>query len=431
MEQCIGIIADDLTGANDSGVQLIEKGINTSVLFDIPNSQKNLDSGIVIDTNSRALTQEEAALITEKAGRFLKEAGYSYVYKKMDSTLRGHIGTELQALYHVFKPEFVFIAPAFPQVGRTTRDGVHFVNGVEIAKTEISQDPNHPVTESFIPAMLEKEIGQPVGLLKKEDIEADLPGFKRKINEFKGNNINYIVCDAEVQEDLQKAAQKMAAVTKDVIWAGSAGLALEVPEVLVITQDKVERAFPASGQVMTVCGSLSEITQNQVGFAIGQPNVKAVELDTMKVFGNDWKMYSQDVIANVLEGFDEGKDVVLYVPSNREIREKVKHVGEKLSLTSYEIGKRISDAIGEAVAEISAKNKELTGLVLTGGDTAKAASYHLGGIGFSLIKQVEAGIPLGALIGSDVEYTVVTKAGAFGKENSIYQAMQELKGVQK
>lgn len=431
MEQCIGIIADDLTGANDSGVQLIEKGINTSVLFDIPSSQKNLDSGIVIDTNSRALTQEEAAFNTEKAGRFLKEAAYPYVYKKMDSTLRGHIGTELQAMYHVFKPEFVFIAPAFPQVGRTTRHGIHFVNGVEIAKTEISQDPSHPVTESFIPAMLEKEIGQPVGLLKKEDIKADLSVFKRKLNEFKGNNINYIVCDAEVQEDLQEAAQKMAAVTKDVIWAGSAGLALEVPEVLGITQEKEERSFPASGQVMTVCGSLSEITQNQVGFAISEPNVKAVELDTLKVFGDDWKMDRQDVISDVLEGFNEGKDVVLYVPSNWEIREKVKHVGEQLNLTGYEIGERISGAIGEVVAEIAVKNKELTGLVLTGGDMAKAASSHLGGIGFSLIKQVEAGIPLGTLIGSDVEYTVVTKAGAFGKENSIYQAMQELKGVQK
>ncbi|MDY0393477.1 four-carbon acid sugar kinase family protein [Virgibacillus halophilus] len=33
MERKLGIIADDLTGANDSGVGLAEKGISTSVFF--------------------------------------------------------------------------------------------------------------------------------------------------------------------------------------------------------------------------------------------------------------------------------------------------------------------------------------------------------------------------------------------------------------
>src|SRR5690625_1838782 len=129
MKQLLGIIADDLTGANDSGVQLIEKGINTSVYFDIPKQQDHLDSGIVIDTNSRAISRNEAVAVTKQAGEFLKQAGYVTIYKKMDSTLRGHIGTELQALYETFQPEFVFIAPAFPALGRTTRDGIHYVRG--------------------------------------------------------------------------------------------------------------------------------------------------------------------------------------------------------------------------------------------------------------------------------------------------------------
>lgn len=54
----IGIIADDLTGANDSGVQLTKKGIPTSVLFDIPQASNRLNHGLVIDTNSRALAKK-------------------------------------------------------------------------------------------------------------------------------------------------------------------------------------------------------------------------------------------------------------------------------------------------------------------------------------------------------------------------------------
>lgn len=429
MKQLIGIIADDLTGANDSGVQLTEKGINTSVLFDIPQDQDNLDSGIVIDTNSRALSKEEAAFMTKQAGRFLKQAGYKTIYKKMDSTLRGHIGTELHALHEVFKPEFVFIAPAFPSLGRTTKDGIHYVNGEKIAETEISKDPKHPVTESSIPKILEKEIGQPVGLLKKTDVEANLSVFREKVNNLKQNDINYIVCDAETQEDLQKAAQKMVAVSDKVIWAGSAGLAEVLPEVLGISQKTDERSFSISKCTMTVCGSLSHVTQNQVKYVMRQPKVTAVELDTLQIFADDWKTRSQGYIRDILEGLEKGNDIVLYVPSNQEVRENAKQAGGKLNLTGNQIGERISGAIGEIVATVVETNKDLAGLVLTGGDTAKDTSRHLGGIGFRLIKQVEAGIPLGTLIGADREYIVVTKAGAFGKEESIYNAMQELKGV--
>ncbi len=171
MSRLLGIIADDLTGANDSGVQLTEKGVKTSVLFDIPEHSHNLDSGLVIDTNSRALSNQEARSITKQAALFLKEAGYRYVYKKMDSTLRGHIATELQALSEVFSPEFVIIAPALPAYGRTTKDGVHYVNGIKLSETEAAKDPKHPVRQSYIPSLIEDEIDEAVGLLTTEDIK--------------------------------------------------------------------------------------------------------------------------------------------------------------------------------------------------------------------------------------------------------------------
>ncbi|UTR12765.1 four-carbon acid sugar kinase family protein [Evansella sp. LMS18] len=427
MKQLIGIIADDLTGANDSGVQLTEKGINTSVLFDIPSLGTSLDKGIVIDTNSRALTEEEAVSVTKQASLFLKEAGYRHIYKKMDSTLRGHIGAELQAAARIFEPEFVFIAPAFPSMGRTTKDGIHYVHGVKIAETEISKDPKHPVKDSYIPRIIETDTGKPAGLISKEDLESDSV-FQEKISEFKSKGIVYVVSDAETQEQLQAAAEKMAAVTTNVIWAGSAGLAEVLPEILEISEKSASRELPGSAQVMTVCGSLSQVTQQQVRFAREQENVTSVKLETGEIFGENWNTVREEVEASCLKGLADGGDLVLYVPSNEKVRDEVKRRGRELGLSSGEIGERIAGAIGALTADIAAKSN-VSGLVLTGGDIAKAASRELGGIGFRLIKQVEAGIPLGTIIGTEKEYTAVTKAGAFGKENSIYKAMLELKGV--
>ena len=432
MEKIIGIIADDLTGANDSGVQLTKKGINTSVLFDISVQQEYLDRGIVIDTNSRSLSKKEAASVTREAASFLKASGYKHIYKKIDSTLRGHIGIELQVVNEVFNADFVFIAPAFPALGRTTLEGMHYVNGIRIDETEISKDTKHPVTESFIPTLIETEIQEKVGLLKMSDLDGDPSILQESIRRFKEENITYIVCDAETQEDLQNAARKIAAISNSVIWAGSAGLAEVLPEVLGISKKvSTNRSFSNSAQIMTVCGSLSKVTQKQVKFAEEQIDVKGVLVDTVQIFSYDWQTLREEYIKSCLKGLGEGKDIVLYVPSNEKIRNQVWEKGNELKLSSNQVGELVSSRIGELVAEITKRNNVLSGLVLTGGDIAKDVARNLGGFGIRLVKQIEAGIPLGTLIGSNKEFTIVTKAGAFGKENSIYNAMQELKGVLK
>ncbi|CDQ40976.1 four-carbon acid sugar kinase family protein [Virgibacillus salexigens] len=428
MTRQIGIIADDLTGANDSGVQLAEKGISTSVFFETPTSETTIDRGIVIDTNSRALTRREAVEATKRAAAFIKQARYQQVYKKMDSTLRGHIGAELKAVGDILDPDFIVVAPAYPKLGRTTVNGIHYVKGDKIANTEVSIDPKHPVLESSIPAIIQNEIGEHAEVLTKEMIEASLSDFTLWINRMVEDGIKYIVCDANTQTDLFQAAKKINSLSKDIVWAGSAGLAEVLPEVLEIDQLHDETKKIGLSQVMTVCGSLSQVTQSQIVYAKKQPNIQAVEIDTSAIFNDNWQREQQQYIQQCTNALREEQDVVLFVPSNEEIRREVKQLADQLSLTPNQIGERISSAIGEMVAQIAKRNEQLTGLVLTGGDTAKDTAKHLGGVGINLIKQVEAGIPLGTLIGTDKLYHVVTKAGSFGKLNSIYEAMQVLKG---
>lgn len=146
-------------------------------------------------------------------------------------------------------------------------------------------------------------------------------------------------------------------------------------------------------------------------------------------FSDEWNQARQTYIERCLEGLAIEKDVVLYVPSNEKARTEVKEIGAKLDLTKNGIGERISNGIGEIVEQVALRNRNLTGFVLTGGDTAKDTSRHLGGLGFQLIQEVETGIPLGTLIGPEKDYLVITKAGAFGTETSIHHAMLELKGV--
>jgi len=429
MKNYIAIISDDITGANDSGVQLLESGINTTVLFDIPNKKaKNKNEHIVINTNSRMLTLTKAKRVTKQAGKYLLASGYEIIYKKMDSTLRGYPGTELKVLQQLFNADFVFIAPAYPTMGRTTMNGIHYVNGKRIAKTEFSKDPQHPITESSIVKMIKTEIDEDVGLLTKKDFQ-DRTTFKSKITLFKRNKIKYIVCDSEKQKDLQKLAHYISSLHAKVIWAGSAGLAQELPNVYKSCKKRKGVLQITANRTLTVCGSLSDISKKQVKYAIQQPNIIGIQLDTARIFNNKWQDYKHQILNEVLKHVSKGNDTVLYLPSDQQIRDKVEQIQRKLNLSSYETGKIISRALGNIVTSLVSESNSINGFVLTGGDTAKDIFHSLNGESLQLIREIEPGIPLGILNCNNTKYPVVTKAGAFGNEKSIFNAIRALKGA--
>src|SRR3712207_2217190 len=120
------IIADDLTGAADTGVQLARAGYRAAVAFrgaPVPPAE-DLDA-VALDTDSRAMPAGFAARRVLEATRAVR--GAALVYKKLDSTLRGPLAAELAAALGASGRGRVVVAPAFPAAGRTTVDGVQLV----------------------------------------------------------------------------------------------------------------------------------------------------------------------------------------------------------------------------------------------------------------------------------------------------------------
>ncbi|WP_228282608.1 nucleotide-binding domain containing protein [Rubrobacter tropicus] len=91
---------------------------------------------------------------------------------------------------------------------------------------------------------------------------------------------------------------------------------------------------------------------------------------------------------------------------------------------------RVMKALAGAAAAL-AEEGLFDALVLTGGSTAVAVSRRLGASGIRLAGEVEAGVPVGTLIGPR-PYTVVTKAGGFGSPDTLVGAVESLlKGEQR
>ena len=109
------IIADDFTGALDTGVQFAAHGVSTRVVVD-PNVDFSAHeaSVLVVDTETRHLPANQAYDIVSRLVERARRAGISYIYKKTDSALRGNIGAELSALLDASGQAQLHFLPAFP-----------------------------------------------------------------------------------------------------------------------------------------------------------------------------------------------------------------------------------------------------------------------------------------------------------------------------
>ena len=386
MEERYLIIADDFTGANDTGVQLKRRGYPTEVLF----AGKPVDSqkSIVIDTESRNALPGHAYEIVRHSLEQVDFGQFRYIIKKVDSTMRGNIAQEVKAVDEAFCPELVVFAPALPALGRTTMDGVQCLNGVEICKTELSKDPKNPVMEDNLVKLLGQVYEEPV-LLKY------LPDVRSQSFSLDGGRI--FVCDAESDDDLKRI---IAAVRQDgrrALYVGTAGMADNMMELEKPT-------LPSFG----VVASISSVANEQMHYCerAGYAMVK-VPVEYLK----------------------SGRDTILLTDTayDRELIELSQEVGEKSGMDLTEVGDYVRSLIGRMAKEVL-DSVEVSGVYLTGGDTALGMLMNIGADGSEILAEILVGVPLVRVKGGACEgLKLVTKAGAFGTEDAAAFAMRKIK----
>jgi len=428
----IAIIADDLTGASDSGVQFARKGLQTQVIFDVLQiaNQAHVTEAVVVDTDSRSVAAEIAYANVKEAAQQVKEAGFSYVYKKMDSTLRGNLGTEIDAVMDVMSFDFAVVAPAFPKIGRTTAQGVHYLNGVPVSQTEIANDPKCPVRQSDLVQLFAAQSKRQVGLIPLAVLHAGKEHVLKSIQALLEAKNELIVFDAVTEEDLQLIVEWISASSYKPLWAGSAGMADYLPEALALPVNTTVpiQLPPVTKPVMLVAGSISKVTRHQVATYNLDPTVAAIEMNTVVAIATDEG--AQQEIGRckqaLLTAIEAGHDVSLFASSSPEQVASTKEAGAARGLDGNGVSNQIANLLG-AIASDVMQRTALQGVILTGGDTAKAVCRNLGVPSIQLVRELEPGIPLGLMV-KEVPVQVVTKAGAFGQEHSLSHAKNVLKG---
>nr|WP_320147415.1 four-carbon acid sugar kinase family protein [uncultured Anaeromusa sp.] len=414
------VIADDLTGANDTGVQFTRQGLQTEVLLDGTALHEGIDAAvIVLDTNSRAIPADEAYRKVQSAAKIADSLGFSHYYKKMDSTLRGNIGVEIKAILDLKLHDFALVMPAFPQNGRTTVGGYYLLNGAPISTTEIARDPKCPVTEAVLPKLLEQQTGFPVGHINFADIAQGQEAVSQAIRRHVADGCRIISCDAWSEEHFALAAKAANEVSDKVLWAGSAGLAECLP-LLFGWKEEREEHQPA----FVIAGSVSAVTRGQVEklLAFGY---ELIELDVAGYL--PWQEGQiHPALQQVQDALAQGKRIVLASGYQVGAVASAQKTAEQLGLSSMQVSEHVAQILGWIGAEIL-QNQDVSGAVLTGGDTAVAVCKALGVTGIRVLEEIAPAIPLGEMTTKEgKKILVVTKAGAFGAPDALVKAVKKL-----
>ena len=398
------IIADDFTAALDTGVQFAEKGIPTRVMVSPDDDEKQVDVlspgqavVLVIDAETRHVSKEQAygkvyGIVAEG-----KKAGIPYIYKKTDSALRGNIGSELEAAFRASKEKFLSFIPAVPQMGRITKNGKQYIDGVLVSESVFGMDPFEPVTKDSVKDIIRLQSQIPV----KETSDPQEESWEGE---------GMIVFDAETDEDMMRIGKSLAASGNGHLLAGCAGFALVLPELLDLKCQTPKEAT-LEDKLFVMCGSVNPITRRQLdrGEAEGYPRVNLMPEE--KLSPKFWSSKEGNrQLEELVKKCRENVCVILDSNDREGMPDTLAYARER--------GVDTEDVLDEGLQAV---------ILVTGGDTLLGFMKEIGQWELHPLREIRPGCVLTSLSYGGREYHIITKSGGFGDETLLLELTEELK----
>lgn len=356
------IIADDLTGAADTGVQFLNLCRHRILLTGLEREVSGADfSGLALDTSSRNIPAADSLTAVKKAARLALNLGPRLVYKKIDSCLRGHAGQEIASLVKALRVQGAMVAPAYPALGRVTASGIHYVDGRPVNESEAACDPFCPVREARLDDILSRGHDLPVVNLKlpvvRRGAGAVAAELSRMIEEL-GPSI--LACDAETDQDLVVLAKAGQTFGSRLIMAGSAGLASAIGGQVPVSSPPQDAKRPGR-PIIFFGGSASKNLRDQMEFL--------AKSGLAHVLTPDMKRLMSDPQTMSLPKMPENKDLALLLPPPPPPAE--------VAARPDGFGRRLTESFGIMTARL-VKEYKPSAIFLSGSDTAKSAILALG-----------------------------------------------------
>ncbi len=206
----LGTVADDLTGATTAAAMFAHRGLSAIAYRDLNAAETAGPAeadALLLSTGSRAMKAEEAYNTVSRACMLLRGWGAYRFQKRIDTTLRGEIGSEIDAMLDVLGRDYLAVAvPSMPQNHRIVVGGYSLIDGNLLARTEVRNDIRTPVHESFVPRLLSAQTRRSVGQVTAECFAEGPAGIAKQMTNLYNQGDRVIVADAITMEDIRLIA---------------------------------------------------------------------------------------------------------------------------------------------------------------------------------------------------------------------------------
>lgn len=409
----IGCIADDFTGASDVCSFLMRAGARCLLLNSIPEGEAAAGYDVVvIALKIRSIPRLEAVEQAGQALRWLQSRGVQRFYYKycstFDSTAEGNIGPVLDYMLEALNQRYTVLSPALPDNQRTVFNGYLFAGRSLLSESSMSKHPLNPMTDSFIPRLMERQSACACHVLNYLDLERPAEELRAHAEGLSKDGRCYLCCDYFEQAHGDRIAAAFGGLK---LLSGSSALirdwylTLNPEKQPELPEKKAEGSFPA----LILSGSLSSQTRVQVSsFARSGGKALPITLQDIERGAEGLRCFYKAV-----SGLRE--DLLIYssVPSGAAV--------------SQDQGQ--SARVEEAMADLAAHalKSGVRRLIVAGGETSGAVITRLGFKAFDIGSEIAPGVPILRPVRQE-GLQVVLKSGNFGQDDFFRRAISLMEG---
>ena len=417
------VIADDLTGSNATCSLFKKIGLRAASILKLQ-GDINYDVDVIsYSTASRGLDKEEAYKKVSEAIKILKNKDVLVYNKRIDSTLRGNIGTEINAMLDNLEDDRIAVViPSYPDSGRIVVNKTMLVNGVLLENSDAGKDPKTPIKTSCVESLIQKGIKYSSTYFTLSDIEQPIEEIVKKIQEaIKKSRV--LIFDAVNNEDIIK-------ISKAIIYSDINIITVDPGPFTLYYSKELQKKNHLEKKILMVIGSVTATTKKQIEYILQEEDIFLVKMKVEDFFEKETCLKEiERVIAYIKKGI-ASYDLFLVTtsPIGDEKKTDLQKLAENLNTTVEEISKIIANTLTETVVKILKETEKFEGVYSSGGDITIALLEKLKAIGVEIREEVIPLAAYGRIIGGDFpNLKLVSKGGMVGDEKTIKLCLHKIK----
>ena len=422
----IGIIADDLTGANATGVKLSKQGFSATTLtsFQTPPTLGAFNA-VCVDTDSRYVQPDLAKARVQAALQNFQNWEADLICKRIDSTVRGNIGYEVDTILEALGEKSIAIVVAsFPESGRITSGGYLLVNGVPLQTTDVAKDPVNPLKQSFVPHIIQKQSKFPVVHIGLETVLLEVQQLIDSINKEILNGNRIIVLDAVTDDDIDCITAAMLKVNDYTLIPVDPGPLTAKYSKAILNQQSQNKKIVAS------IGSITPTAFKQIQYLLEKTDAYPYYIDANRLTHLDekWDAEIEAISQEAVQYLDTHDVLVMTTNSPHQDQLNLTTIATEFETTEEHLAKRIAAGIGMITMKVlQSTNYSVGGCFSSGGDITSSICTISNAEGIKLEEEVLPLVAYGKLMGGELDgLPIITKGGMAGEKDALYKSIKFL-----